>query len=761
MKKILLTLICASLLFGFTCFSNTNKFFKKAKPVWAAGAQLEKNLTIGLHALIDINDFENAIFSITASSCYKAYINGEFIGFGPSIAAHDFFRVDQYDLSDKLKPGKNVLAIVVAGYNIDSYYIPNQSSFVQAEMLVDGKVVAATVSAPENNAFQFIASGQRKVDVEKFSFQRTFMEEYNLNPKYNAWMTSADLDIEMYNERRSHGRWKHPEGKDIVKIRVEETDKKNLLPRRVKYPDYSIKSYSKKNGENIYGFDKIYTGFIICKLKVKQTTKLKLAFDELLVNGDINTSRMGVNPFITYTLEPGDYTLESFEPYDLMYLKTIVEEGACEINEVKIRQYVNADVSQAYFKTNNENINKIFEAAKETFKQNALDVFTDCPSRERAGWLCDSYFTARVAHYLSGNTLVEDNFMENFLLPEKFKNIPEGMLPMCYPADHTNGNFIPNWAMWFVLQLDEYVKRSGNYEMLLALKPRVLALMDYFKRFQNEDGLLENLEKWVFVEWSAANQFVQDVNYPTNMLYAQTLDVVGRLYRLQDYSAHAEKIRKIIRSQAMNGIFFVDNSIRKNGKLELQTQNMTEVCQYYAFYFGVANPEDNPELFKFLVEELTLENKEALKKVNMHPCNAFIGNYLRMELLSRYNLHKDLLHEIEKEFLIMANTTGTLWEHTKPTASCNHGFASHVGYVLLRDYGGVKNIDQVNKIIEIQFNDNDLDKCELNLPVGNEMLRMKWEKKGKKIYYDLEVPANYKVMVNNISELVLKKWRKE
>ena len=59
--------------------------------------------------------------------------------------------------------------------------------------------------------------------------------------------------------------------------------------------------------------------------------------------------------------------------------------------------------------------------------------------------------------------------------------------------------------------------------MVDALQPRVLRLLDYFKPFENEDGLLEKLQSWVFVEWSAANDFVQDVNYPSNMLYAGTL----------------------------------------------------------------------------------------------------------------------------------------------------------------------------------------------------------------------------------------------
>ena len=139
----------------------------------------------------------------------------------------------------------------------------------------------------------------------------------------------------------------------------------------------------------------------------------------------------------------------------------------------------------------------------------------DCPSRERAGWLCDSFFTARVAMDLCGHSTIEKNFLENFLLPDKFEFLPDGMLPMCYPADHNDGVFIPNWAMWFVIELQEYLVRSGDRELVDALKPKVFALLEYFKPFQNDDGLLENLSSWVFVEWSKANGFVQDVNYPS------------------------------------------------------------------------------------------------------------------------------------------------------------------------------------------------------------------------------------------------------
>ena len=94
----------------------------------------------------------------------------------------------------------------------------------------------------------------------------------------------------------------------------------------------------------------------------------------------------------------------------------------------------------------------------------------DCPSRERAGWLCDSFFTARVEYVLTGTCTVEKVFLENFLLADQFEHLPEGMLPMCYPADHYDGVFIPNWAMWFVLELEEYLVRSGDTELIIRYR---------------------------------------------------------------------------------------------------------------------------------------------------------------------------------------------------------------------------------------------------------------------------------------------------
>jgi hypothetical protein len=409
------------------------------------------------------------------------------------------------------------------------------------------------------------------------------------------------------------------------------------------------------------------------------------------------------------------------------------------------------------FRTSDTSLNNIFDAAIETHKQSALDIFMDCPSRERAGWLCDSYFSARVSNILSGKTLIERNFLENYLLPPKFAYIPDGMLPMCYPSDHANGNFIPNWAMWFVLELDEYAARSGDYKMVTELKPKVMNLLKYFEQFKNEDGLLEKLDKWIFVEWSKANDFVQDVNYPTNMLYAKMLEVVGRLYNMPEYLKEAERIRDVIRKQSYNNGFFSDNALRENGKLVAQKNNQTEVCQYYAFYFDVATPEKYPGLWQNLVNKFGPIRETNNQFPNIYPANSFIGNYLRLELLSIGGFKNQLMKESKDLFLGMANTTGTLWENVKPQCSCCHGFASHIAYVFYRDIAGLSNIDNLNKKIFIKFNNVDLNWCEAAVPAGDGIVSLKWEKKNDKLIYKINTPDGYSVDITNNSNLKLEK----
>lgn len=733
------TLLCfiLSLIF-ISCTKDAKDFdfnlidsFQKAQPIWPKGKETNRNITVCFRQIVNVDKKEKYNLKITASTNYRVYINNKFLAHGPCVAAHDYYRIDSYDITDLLIIGKNIVAIEVCGYNEPSYYLLDQPSFLQAEIDKSGFVIAATGLHKDFPAYIL---NQRKVDVPRFSYQRPCSEYYILSSNYEDWRNLIE--------------WDFPKEECLI------VQQKKILPRGVPYPDYSIIKSSQLS-DSIYMFNCNSTGFLGCSVKVKKTSKLIFYFDELLTGNDVNYKRLGTIGYIVYELEPGDYNLESFEPYTMKYVKVKIE-GDCDILQLYLRNYVNADVYRSKFESNDVEINFLFETARETARQNTLDVFMDCPSRERAGWLCDSYFAARVAFDLSGYTWIEKNFFENFLLPESYKNIPKGMLPMCYPSDHVDKNFIPNWAMWFVLQLKEFKERSNNVQIIQNLKPKVYDLIDYFKNFKNEDGLLENLEKWVFVEWSAANSFVQDVNYPTNMLYAAMLDAASNLYNDSSLKNEANHIRQVIRKQSYNGEFFLDHAVRENGKLQIKN-DCTEVCQYYAFYFKIATPDSFPQLWKTLINDFGPIREKINKYPNIHVANAFVGNYLRLELLSEYGYTQQLLTETIDEYMVMAKTTGTLWENMGSYASCNHGFASHILHVFYRDLLGVKSISLRTKDIFISFTKTELTHCKGIIPIESDFLQLSWEKKNDTLYYQINVPQDYRVKLENKSEYILKK----
>lgn len=472
-------------------------------------------------------------------------------------------------------------------------------------------------------------------------------------------------------------------------------------------------------------------GFFGMTVDVAKPGKLILDFDEVLTGGEVDPTRLTCCNAIEWLFErPGHYRLETFEPVVWRYANLSAVEGAFSISNLYVRAYKNGATGRARFRCSDPALMKIFAAAKETFDQNAVDVFTDCPSRERAGWLCDSFFIGRVSQRLCGTAALEKLFLENYAQAESFDYLPAGVMPMCYPAAHLNGDFIPNWVMWLIIEAEEYLARSGDRKMIDALKPKFLAYMRYLNAFRNSDGLLEGLPRWVFVEWSKANELVQDVNYPSNMTWAEVLDVMDRLYGLPELAVEASRMRETIRKQSWTGKWFCDNAVRQHdGTLKLSGE-CTETCQYYAFFFKTAKRETHPELWQVLVDDFGPRRKVSKKHREIWPSNAFIGNYLRLELLSRAGLVKNILDETKDYFLFMADRTGMLWEHDSTRASCCHGFASHAAIYLFRDVLGVKSIDlKDRKVVVERPVDIGLDWCEGTIPVSEEeTVTVSWRK---------------------------------
>jgi len=430
-------ILCISCIMGmFTSLSNalagTNEpFFDSTLPIWPIGRETEKNLFVGFQVVFDCSKQIEPVLRITASSLYRIYMNGHFVGHGPARGPHGFYRVDEWALENCTNK-KNVLAIEVAGYNVNSFYLLDEPAFLQAEVVSNGRILASTAGRGIN--FEATILRYRLQKVQRYSFQRPFIEYYRMNQSDDRWWDKPLAEsnktsfLTLPLRKLLIRRIAYPnflkrqplmivsQGKLQSNVKVKRLWKdRSLVNIGSKLKGYSeselevipsielqhiqstpIETVNKQyrpnkdielseNTSSIVDLGTNLTGFIGASIRCFKPTKLYLTFDEILTKDDVDFKRLGCVNSVCYELKPGTYQLESFEPYTMRYLKLNILKGTCEFHNLYLREYANSETEEAKFSCSDPRITRIFEAARQTFRQNAIDIFMDCPSRERAG----------------------------------------------------------------------------------------------------------------------------------------------------------------------------------------------------------------------------------------------------------------------------------------------------------------------------------------------------------------------------------------
>ena len=102
----------ALLLSTFVCLFTTSAFAEEAQWIWATGSTLQDPVAKDQQCLfrksINVRVRSEAQFEIIADDEYELYVNGYRIGTGGSIK-----RVDEYDVSEFLQIGRNIVAVKV------------------------------------------------------------------------------------------------------------------------------------------------------------------------------------------------------------------------------------------------------------------------------------------------------------------------------------------------------------------------------------------------------------------------------------------------------------------------------------------------------------------------------------------------------------------------------------------------------------------------------------------------------------------------
>ncbi len=738
--------------------------------VWAEGRGEEYNCNLAF--CLSAEGEGEGLLRIAAANLYRLHVNGKMTAYGPARTAEGYARVDEIPFS--FENGRAEIVFEVVNYHMHNFYLNCERGFFACTVECGGRVLYTA------RDFTCLSLNDRVQRVQRYGYQRPSVELYRQRVCRTA----------LYAGDRSAYPVEKTESVPCPTLLSRDVPYPSLVRESAKaiecgsvtidpslpvwsdrcidlvgtildgyrreeceemLSDTASRFVFRKNGTGgdgrytVYLLDRSMAGFLSLRVRTKTGVSLYVTYDEIDYRTEeekaateeihVSFSRNDTCNVMKWELAPGEYELTAFEAMQMRYIRVTEVEGEAEILSVDFIRYENADMYRPNHTIEDKRLSLILTAAQNTLAQNSVDLLTDCPSRERAGWTNDSYFTSEAEFLLSGRRLADHNLLENYLISPQIKTLPKGMLPMCYPGYLTDGMYVPNIELWLIMDFHKYWKRSGDSSRLAEMREKVRGILAAMARFENEDGLLEDLESWVFVEWSRANDpdYVSGVNYPSNMMYYRALLAAAEILDDPALAEKAERVRAVILRDSFNGEFFEDNRVRVDGKLTL-VGHITETCQYYAFFFGVATRESHGTLYRRMIEEFGPKRDTSRVYPDIAPSNMIIGLYMRQDLLMQDGDISRMYEEECAVFYRMASETGTLWEHLALHCSLNHGFASYCAVWLVYMLTGYRGVQDGVAVLDSRTLGVD---CEIALPIGDRYLTVTVKDKKRSITGDV------------------------
>lgn len=725
--------------------------FKKARGVWWENPENKLNQFLGFFTETKLENEQEIIIAVTARSFYRMFVNDKFIASGPARTAHGYCRVDEI----KLKVAGDIkIAVEVVAFDKPGKYSNDctlEPGLFIAE-IIDG--TGEVISATGDGSWKFLELSCRRSLVELMSHCREIVEWYDLDNNCFKWRKGTGdfktpaltkQKIKFIRRRAPYASYRpipmetlenvsdvfredcdDAKGLDLVKYL--NSSYYELIPKENYFLDslrqetdapftgkYGIVEEENSREKSIlltpgkasasltFGRDSSELGFVDFNIEVDDECCVDVINSD---HPDFYGKIKSNNCVTRYDLKPGNYHLTSFEPKLTGYIKIILRTaGTVTISYPVVLDYAYNDDRSCFFSCNDGELNAIYEASRRTLRLNTLDIFMDCPERERGGWLCDSHFSSQSAWQMFGNLSVERDFLENFMLTDGTKKW-KGFFPEVYPGSKRNEEDIGimTWSFWLMTELYDYYHRSGDRRFIDSCRERVECFINGLLSLRGDSGLLEGLTVQ-FVDWSLSNNRInlQPINIPNNCLAVRLLEDMAELYDKPEWKRNADEMRTVIescdnRSDMFSGngdsAIFEDGKIRRDGFL-------TESGVAYEIWSGF-HQNDKEYINKF-VNSMGYSPKYR-SDPNIGKSNIFIGMIVRFDILSRLGKIDTLVKELKDIYLPeLRDGSGTLFESYHADSGC-HAVNGMAGTLLTNHVLGIGQPSELKKSIKIAPN---------------------------------------------------------
>lgn len=649
---------------------------------------------------------KSARLYITSHGLYEAYINGKRVGdqvFTPGNTSYTHrLQYQVYDVLDLLQAGENCIGVILG----DGWY--------------RGSINANSNRNSHGDKLALLS--QIKILYEDGSHEWIYSDE-SWKANTGPILKSDWKDGEIYDARLEMDGWNktgYDEG-NWQPVLTTSFSFQNLIPSeghpvRKMEAFNPVKIITTPKGETVIDFGQNFAGYAIMRVQGEAGTTVKLQYSETLdENGNFTLSYLGTGAGIPTLLQRDEYTLrgkgvEIYEPHFTVHgFRYIWVNGYP--GELKAENFtacaIYSDMGESSkFECSNPKLNQLHQNVLWSQKSNFLDIPTDCPTRERAGWTGDAQIFVHAGSLLMNDAAFFSKWIKD-VSAEQYKN---GMIR----------NFVPAAPPDKSSRLMNMIEGSAGWGDAVVIIPWTLYQMFGDKTILEEE--YESMKKWVEYErrnaqkthWSkkikpaywldgkrrAGQHYIWDTKYHWGewlepdiplkavaislikniifsnpivasayyanscQLLAKIAKVLGKNKDADEYGALAEKCKHA----------YISEFINPDGSMKAYTDKQAPYVR--ALALGLYNETLRPKLEAKLVERV--------EKSNRHLGTGFLSTPFLCDVLSeigRNDLAYAILQQEDHPSWLYAINHGatTIWEDWDgineqgvPNASLNH-----------------------------------------------------------------------------------------
>jgi alpha-L-rhamnosidase len=729
---------------------------------------------------------KSARLYITAHGLYEAWLNGQRVGdqvFTPGYTPYDRqLQYQVYDVTALLQAGENVLGSILGdGWYRGKVYIYGDRNIYGNRL---GLLASLRIETADGSQVTINTDSQWKVangPIVKSDMRDG--EIYDARLELPGWSspgyTSTWKDVRLV---------KHPKNHLVASMGVPVRRNETFHPKAIlKTP----------KGETVLDFGQNLAGVVHMRVRGPRGTTVHLRHGETLdKHGNFTVSHLFMTPpkedklpifqEVFYTLKgEGE---EEYEPrftvHGFRYVKVEGYPGEPTPEDFYSVAIYSDMPPTGTFTCSDPLINQLHHNTEWSMKSNFLDLPTDCPQRERAGWTGDAQIFTPSASFLMDTRA----FFRKWLKELSLEQFPDGMV----------GNFVPNpyrlvkggsarffklldgssgWGDVSVIMPWALYWAYGDVQLLERQYESMKAWVEHVqKRSRRVNGSKKlNPRYWLDQSYRARQQYVWDTGYAwgewlepgggamlamaSDMLrrlllgspvvstayfinsariLAKTADLLGKPDDAKKYHALAEQVKAV----------YVEEFIGKDGRMQPDKQ---------ATYVRVLAFDLAPEALKpAIVDQLV----RLVRASGNHIGTGFLSTPFLCHVLSengRLDVAYDLLTQKTIPSWLYPITKGatTIWETWEgiredgtPQLSLNHYSPGSVINFLHRKVAGLDAAEPGFRRIAIHPQPGGgLTGASARYESACGLIVSDWAKQDGRLRLDVTIPANTRAVV--------------